>query len=133
MCHFQRLGAGRSVALLLGDLWRSGLRPDSQAAADIGRLWRQAVRFLVTDVPSPVTAELRRHPTSADLLEARVLARTPAFAPALRAKVDLVLTEPDGTERALPATPQPGEAGVFVAQVAPKDTGLYRLRARAVD
>ena len=129
----QRLGAGRTLALMIGDLWRSGLRPDPQAQTDLGRLWRQAVRFLVTDVPTPVTAELRRHPAEADLLEARVLARTAAFSPALRAKVELVLTEPDGSQRPLLPTPQPGEPGVFLAEYAPKEAGLYRLAAKAVD
>jgi uncharacterized membrane protein len=54
----QRFGAGRTAAVMVGDLWRSGLS-DETAQRDLAKSWRQLVRWLVSDVPSrvAVTAE----------------------------------------------------------------------------
>ena len=50
----QRFGLGRSAALMIGDLWRWGLR-DEAMQKDLGKSWRQLVRWLVSDVPARIT------------------------------------------------------------------------------
>jgi uncharacterized membrane protein len=54
----QRFGLGRSAALMIGDMWRWGLR-DEQMQKDLAKSWRQMVRWLVADVPPriSITAE----------------------------------------------------------------------------
>src|SRR5207249_2438287 len=54
----QRFGRGRTGALMVGDVWRWGMK-DAAAHADMDRSWRQLVRWLIADVPSRVncTAE----------------------------------------------------------------------------
>jgi uncharacterized membrane protein len=54
----QRFGAGRTAALMIGDLWLGSLR-DEAMQKDLAKSWRQLVRWLVSDVPPDisVTAE----------------------------------------------------------------------------
>ena len=55
----QSFGKGHVAALLIGDLWRWGLRRASVAEDDLDRSWRQTVRWLVADVPHRVELTLR--------------------------------------------------------------------------
>src|SRR6185312_8179342 len=50
----QQFGKGHVAALLIGDLWRWGMRRESLAEDDLDRSWRQTVRWLVGDVPGRV-------------------------------------------------------------------------------
>lgn len=50
----QRFGLGRSAALMIGDMWRWGLR-DEVMQRDLGKSWRQLVRWLVSDVPTHIS------------------------------------------------------------------------------
>ena len=49
----QTFGKGHVAALLIGDLWRWGMRREN-AEDDLERSWRQTARWLVGDVPSRV-------------------------------------------------------------------------------
>jgi uncharacterized membrane protein len=64
----QRFGLGRSAAMLVGDMWRWSLHEEA-GSKDPAKMWRQLVRWLVSDVPTrvAVTAE-----TGADGDPARV-------------------------------------------------------------
>ena len=55
----QSFGKGHVAALLIGDLWRWGMRRENQAEDDFDRSWRQTVRWLVGDVPSRVEVTVR--------------------------------------------------------------------------
>ena len=57
----QRLGRGRTAALLIGDLWQSGLG-DEARQKDLGKAWRQVVRWLVADVPEPLELRVEAFP-----------------------------------------------------------------------
>jgi uncharacterized membrane protein len=50
----QRFGLGRTGALMIGDLWRWGLR-DEATQKDLAKSWRQLVRWLVSDVPPQIS------------------------------------------------------------------------------
>ncbi len=54
----QRFGRGRCGALLIGDLWRWGLRRPPEPEQDLDKAWRQIVRWLVADVPQRVEVDL---------------------------------------------------------------------------
>ena len=50
----QRFGLGRTGALMIGDLWRWGLGNEAMQK-DLGKSWRQLVRWLVSDVPQQIS------------------------------------------------------------------------------
>src|SRR4029079_13447085 len=50
----QQFGKGHVGALLIGDLWRWGLRREHLTESDLDKSWRQTVRWLVGDVPNRV-------------------------------------------------------------------------------
>src|SRR5688572_12725794 len=49
----QRFGHGRTGAITIGDLWRSGLQSE-EMQRDLGKSWRQTIRWMVADVPRQV-------------------------------------------------------------------------------
>ena len=50
----QQFGKGHVGAILIGDLWRWGLRREDPTESDLEKSWRQTVRWLVGDVPGRV-------------------------------------------------------------------------------
>jgi len=52
----QRYGLGAAAALMVGDLWRWGLK-DETMQKDLAKSWRQLIRWLVSDVPARITVE----------------------------------------------------------------------------
>ena len=133
----QRFGRGRSAALMLGDVWRWGLK-DPAAHADMDRAWRQLVRWLIADVPARVqtTAE----PIAADAngtVRIQVRVRDEKFQPVDDASV-IVEVEPvvfEGTTGAagstikLEAEPALTEPGLYQVAYVPRQTGGYKATA----
>jgi uncharacterized membrane protein len=132
----QRAGAGRTAALTVGDLWRWGLRRSPGEAEDLSKFWRQTLRWLVSDVPRPVTVELVPRAGEPGAFTARVRARGRDFRPADAATVALEAIAPDGTRTPLVAEPAAGAgddgaaAGSFEAAYRPRAAGLHRVHAR---
>jgi hypothetical protein len=130
-----RFGQGRAAALLLGDLWRWGLRrPENDKDNDLEKAWRQAIRWLVADVPGRVelTASPRRGPDEPDgALTLSVMVRDPAYAPLDNAAVTIKVTGPDNKPLDLRAEPDPKQSGRYEAAYVPRQTGPYRAHALA--
>ncbi len=146
----QRFGHGRVAALLLGDLWRAGLR-DEGKRADLDKAWRQLTRWLVAEVPSRI--DLRIQPLPEDPNQAvrlQVIARDRAFQPlddatvALSVRVVTNETAAPGapaTDRlvastnAIPLTAEPALSGpgVYETTFVPREAGGYRVEARVTD
>lgn len=134
----QRFGRGRSAALLLGDLWRWGMR-DADARRDMEKAWRQLIRWLVADVPRRVELSIEEQPAAgsgAVQLEIRV--RDPAFLPLDDATVSLeVEPVPAAGSSAVTnrirmrAEPSLSEAGLYTATFLPRDSGAYKALAVA--
>lgn len=125
----QRFGRGRTAALLIGDLWQSGLG-DEARQKDLGKAWRQIVRWLVADVPDAL--ELRAEPESGGenvRLQARV--RDAKFQPLDNAAVALkVQPLAAGAEPVtLTAEPASDEPGLYEATFVPRESGAYRVEA----
>ena len=57
----QRFGLGRSAALMIGDMWRWGLR-DEEMQKDLAKAWRQMIRWLVSDVPPRISVAAEAAP-----------------------------------------------------------------------
>jgi hypothetical protein len=124
----QRFGRGRSAALLVGDLWQSGLG-DELREKDLGKLWRQISRGLVADVPSRV--EVRAEP-QAETQSVRLLVRPrdARFQPLDNAGV-LLRVQQIGAQQPITLTAEPSaeEPGLYVASFVPRETGGYRVDA----
>jgi uncharacterized membrane protein len=126
----QPYGKGRSAALLVGDLWRWGLRKQQAKDDDFERSWRQTVRWLVANVPGRVEIEVRPQEgsaTSAVDCVARVVG--PEYLPLDNADVTFRIVGPDKEEMKLAAEPHEQEPGVYVARYVPKQPGAYRVAA----
>ncbi|MDR3635670.1 MAG: glutamine amidotransferase [Isosphaeraceae bacterium] len=126
----QQFGKGHVAALLIGDLWRWGLRRESLAEDDLDRSWRQTVRWLVGDVPGRVDIAVRpKGDASAPAVEIQVRPRDAEFRPLDNAKVSLRVTRPGGDVLTLDADPDGREAGAYAATYAAKEPGPYRVLA----
>lgn len=128
----QPFGRGRAAALLVGDLWRWGIRREHPEEDDLDRSWRQTARWLVADVPGRVEIGVKpagdAGPTAVDLV-ARV--RDPEYRPLDNARVTFRLTLPDGSTLNLDGEPNPREPGSASARFVPKQPGAHRAVAVA--
>ena len=135
----QRFGNGRVGALLIGDLWRWGLR-DEAVRSDQDKAWRQMIRWLIADVPQRIefVAEPNRDdPNQAMAL--RVRARDKEFKPLDNATVKI--TVGDGTDTThgtnnnarLNAEPALAEAGLYEAMYVSRVAGGYLAEAVVTD
>jgi uncharacterized membrane protein len=138
----QRFGLGRSAALLVGDLWRWGMK-DEAMQKDLGKSWRQLVRWLVSDVPPriAVAAEPSGNPAEVRLV---VKARDEEFKPLDNATVQLTIrpvrlmspqsekstNDVAGTKYLqLTAEPSAGTPGKYEAAYIAGDAGAYTVEA----
>ncbi len=126
----QRAGNGRAGAIPIGDLWRWGLKhPDMQE--DLGKFWRQTVRWLVSDVPERVAVRVERAPAeSGGAVSIRVRVRDRSYAPADDASVAVEVTGPDGRKSVLPAEPSASESGLYTVSYVAHAPGGYRVGAQ---
>ncbi len=131
----QRFGKGRAAALMLGDLWRWGLK-DTNHHADMDKQWRQLARWLVTDTPDRV--EVAAEPIPGDpngAVRILVRARDERFQPLDNASVALAI-EPvlfqsappapsSGTNAATTTAPSPVLPIRINAEPSSQEPGLY--------
>ena len=133
----QRFGRGRTAALMVGDVWRWGMK-DAVAHADMDRAWRQLVRWLIADVPLRVQATAE--PVLADAngaMRIQVRVRDEKFQPVDDANVTVEVESVvfAGTEGAaaptikLEAEPALSEPGLYHVTYVPRQTGGYKATA----
>lgn len=134
----QRFGSGRTAAMLIGDFWRSRLK-DETMKEDVDQLWRQLVRWLVTDVPRRVALELKPESGPAgEVLRLAVRVKDPLYRPADQARVTLEITPRDqGTEDEavirLQGEPSSKEAGLYEAYFMPQKGETFEIKAVATN
>lgn len=123
----QPFGRGRCGALLVGDLWRWDLRREDSTISDLGKAWRQTVRWLVADVPQPVKVECHRIEGKASPeIQLAVRAFDQSYQPLDNARVVLKVRTPDRREVELNAESSDRTAGEYAATFVPRDEGVYR-------
>lgn len=129
----QRYGEGKSAALTIGDIWRWAMK-DSEQQAEVGKMWRQLLRWSVTDVPSRVEVEKEELSEGAiPLTKVSVRIRNQVFEPQDDATVLLSVKDLDGTTRNLTAEPSLDQPGLFTAEYLSEDSRGYRIEARVLD
>ena len=128
----QQFGRGRTAALTVGDFWQTGFG-DEQRQKDLGRAWRQMVRWLVADVPALIEARTELQ-ADAQTMRIEIRARDAKFAPMENARVNVELwregAADDKSRLTLPAEASPSEPGVYVANFIPRESGGWRVAAK---
>jgi hypothetical protein len=132
----QAFGRGRCAAMLIGDLWRWQLdRTDAQRDKDdLGKAWRQTVRWLIADVPDRI--ELRnslKEDLGQPLMRVEARIRNREFQPQDNASVNISVQLPDGTTVSQPAEPSLREAGLYESTFASRQEGRYRATVEVND
>jgi hypothetical protein len=128
----QRFGAGQTSALLVGDLWRWGMRRESPAESDLGKAWRQTIRWLVSDVPQPVEMQVERDPQRPnETFAIRVLVRDENYQPLDNADVVCKVHTPEGKQLEFKAAASDDKPGEYLAELVPRAPGAYRITTTA--
>jgi hypothetical protein len=140
----ERFGLGRTAALMIGDLWRWGMK-DEAMQKDLGKSWRQLVRWLVSDVP-PLFSVAAETAVSGDPAEVRltVKAHDEEFKPLDNATVRLTVRPvklvsvnnekssgqvTDTNFVQLTAEPSATSPGTYEATYIARDAGAYSVEA----
>lgn len=132
----QRFGSGRVTSVLVGDLWRWGMR-DETCREDLEKFWRQLFRWSLVDVPDRV--ELMVAAASADEQRVKRLSlrvRDAAFEPVDDAIVRFEVGQDEGERVVLYGEPSLREPGLFEADFVTSKVGRYQVEAvveRAID
>jgi uncharacterized membrane protein len=137
----QRFGFGRVGALMIGDLWLWGMR-DAETQKDLGKSWRQLVRWLVSDVPKQISVQAK---SSGDPDEIRltIKAHDKTFQPldnaTVRLKIRSVAHSPRNNSTSqmisetnsvqLTAEPMLNDPGTYEATFIARNTGAYSAEA----
>ncbi|HNS21670.1 MAG TPA: glutamine amidotransferase [Sedimentisphaerales bacterium] len=127
----QQIGNGRSAALVVGDVWRWGMR-NPRAREDMDKFWRQTLRWLIADVPAQISLQAKQQLDETSqpvVLQARV--RNKAFEPADNVSISMTVLDPNGREVRLTATPSATESGLFEATYVPHANGGHFARVAA--
>jgi uncharacterized membrane protein len=129
----QRYGRGRAVAFTVQDSWiwqmDASIPLEDQTHET---LWRQLLRYLVSDVPQPVTATLsadRVEPGRSVTLTADV--SDSGYVKINDADVRATIVDPAGTEAEIPLRWTVRRDGEFEATITPQTAGLEEIRVTA--
>ncbi len=128
----ERFGAGRSACITIGDLWRGGLQ-DEKKQQDLGKMWRQLIRWLIADVPSQVELQIEPKPNDPDeAVTLTVKARDKKFEPLENAVVQFHVTTPDLHAKPVSIAGELSEKepGVYTATFVPRLPGAYKASVR---
>ncbi|MCP5550511.1 MAG: hypothetical protein H7A53_06440 [Akkermansiaceae bacterium] len=129
----QRYGEGRAASLLIGDLWRWGLK-EPETMADLEKFWRQLLRWLIVDVPGRIEVETRQDTEGANpAVRFAVRVRDAAFRVQEDASVRVEIAGPGDEKAELFAEPSLSEGGLFEATHYPRQAGAYRAKSTVRD
>lgn len=128
----QRFGKGRTGAFLIGDLWRWKLHQDSPDNEDLEKAWRQAIRWLVGDVPQSVQVEtVRKQDDPNRPVQIAVEVNDENFKPLDNAEVTVEVTTPERETLTLTAEAIDAVSGQYASTYVPRTPGMYRARVTA--
>lgn len=131
---WQRYGRGLSLALPVQDTWlwqmHAGIPLEDQTHET---LWRQILRWMVNDVPDPLTFTTSAEPAtlnSAVQIQAEV--RDSSFAHINDALVSALVEAPDGSTSVHSLRWSNRRDGEFLGSFIPSLTGLHQIRMEAL-
>ncbi len=113
----QRYGHGRAASMMIGDLWRWGMR-DEQSRQDMEKVWRQLVRWLVADTLKQVDVSVVPKPGDASRsVDLMVRARKPDFEAMEDAHVSITVQRVGSSEV---------ETAAVTTDASAEETGSYQ-------
>ncbi len=126
-----RYGRGLGMVFLTGSSWRWQMLRDHKDQAH-ETFWRQLSRWLVSSAKDPVSVELEREIYSQnEPVKIRAEINDKSFNRLNDARVEAVITPPDGPAHTLPMHWEAQENGVYQAEFSPDLDGLYRVEVVA--
>ena len=136
----QRVGFGRSAALTVGDMWRSGLG-DPDRMEDLYQFWRQLTRWLVNDAPRRLNVTTSTDPEDPAKIRIGLRVLDEAFLPDADARARFQIepihfdvgAAPAEEPIRLSATPSEDEIGVYQSSFRSEAQGAFRVTAIAED
>ncbi|MDF1826208.1 MAG: hypothetical protein P1U68_16295 [Verrucomicrobiales bacterium] len=129
----QRYGEGKTAAVTIADFWRWGMK-DPEQQEELGKTWRQLLRWGVTEVPTRVSLEKEDIDSGGiPMTKLSVRVRDEAFDAQDNASVLLTVTDRDGSSSLLSAEPSLDEPGLFTADYASGESAGYRIEATVLD
>jgi uncharacterized membrane protein len=131
---YQRYGAGKALAFTAQDSWLWQMHADVPLEdMTHENLWRQLLRWLISDVPGPVSVTLspeRAAPGAPVAVVATVSDET--YVKINDAQVVAHVTDPSGAERAVPLEWAVGKDGEYRGTFSAREKGRYAVRVEAV-
>ncbi|MDH5197992.1 MAG: hypothetical protein OEY20_12145, partial [Gemmatimonadota bacterium] len=129
----QRYGRGRAMTLTPQDSWVWQMHADIPLEDQTHEVfWRQLLRYLVSEVPQPLTARLsadRVEPGEAVTLTAEVA--DSGYVRVNGAEVWATVVDPAGVEREIPLRWTVRRDGEYEASWTPETGGIHEVRVRA--
>jgi len=130
---YQRYGKGKALTFAVQDSWLWQMHADIPLEdMTYETLWRQMLRWLVVDVPAPVSvtvADDRVEQGSPVTLMAQV--SDSGYLALNGAHVTATVTSPTGTERETPLEWTVEHDGEYRLSFTPDESGIYEVRVRA--
>lgn len=128
----QRFGAGRTMAIPIGDLWRWSMRRHDEDRADPEQLWRQWTRWMVGEVPKRTEISITPAPSESEPTIITVVVRDEVYKPLDNADVRLEIKPLSKDESVtIKATPDTQRAGYYVAEYYTKEADGFHVLAKA--
>lgn len=122
----RRYGRGRTAVFAMTDLWRWGLR-DKESHADLDKTWRQTLRWLLADVPRPLSLKAESSDDTSHLLTAELLGED--FQPDDSGNISLRVRRPDDSWTAASLRSTPSKPGTSTAKNSAVTPGPYLAQA----
>jgi uncharacterized membrane protein len=128
---FQRFGRGKSMALTTASTWRWRMGLD--ARDNFHELfWKQMLRWLVSDVPDPVTVETEKNSYSRDeAISFRAEVNDGSFLHLNNARVNAAIKAPSGQVTTVPLTWDVSKDGQYAGLFKPQEDGIYEISTEA--
>jgi uncharacterized membrane protein len=126
---YERYGRGRTMAITTATTWRwKMLKPHEDTSHE--RFWRQILRWLTVNTPTPVEILLERNQFSTgDDVKVRARVYDQGYGPDSDAIVWLKITDPDAAVQDLQMQADIAQAGDYVAAFTVSKTGVYQMEA----
>ena len=126
---YERYGRGRTMAITTATTWRwQMLKPHEDTSHE--RFWRQILRWLTANTPTPVEILLERnHFSTGDDVKVRTRVYNQGYGPASDTTVWLKVTDPDGAVQDLQMQADIAQAGDYVAALTASKPGVYQMEA----
>jgi uncharacterized membrane protein len=130
---FQRFGRGKSAAFATASSWR--WKMEQEHSDNFHELfWRQMLRWLVSDVPDPITVTTERSSYSPDdVAVLRLEANDASFMPLNNVHVTTQVKSPSGEVSMVQLAWESDKDGIFSGSFKPHEEGIYEVTSEVFD